>query len=240
MTRDYKNITATRVKGKAKKKNTARKSSKINKPSGLSSKFVFFSVFIIATFILSLVYLKLNFDVDEGFSKVEKDIVDFSKPAEKKSDSVSDVVSGAVSGEAKEKSRFEFYNILPERNIEIQTGKDIVKKEAVEKKSVRKPPVEKNSSSKQVKVERANVERVKIERLYILQVGSYNRFKDADRQKANLAFIGVISRIHSVSQGNKTMFRVQVGPYDNLKKINKVASILKQNKIPSLLMKIKG
>ena len=235
MTRDYKNITATRAKEKTKKRKAARKPSKTSKPSGLSSGFVFFSVFIISAFILSLVYLKLNVGVDDGFSKVEKDVVTFSKPIEKKSDSNSDAISEIVSDKAKEKSRFEFYNILPERNIEVQAEKDVVKKEAVEKESVQKPSVERKSIA-----ERVNVERGKIDRLYILQVGSYNRFKDADRQKANLAFIGVISRIHSVSQGNKTMFRVQVGPYDNLKKINKVASILKQNKIPSLLMKIKG
>ena len=231
MTRDYKNMTVPRAKEKAKtkkasKKKTIKKLSNVDQTSGLSARFILLSMIVILLFVSFLVYLKLNVGVDDDFSKFVKDkeVPEFSTKMDKNSDPVEE-----------EKNRFEFYNILPKRNIEVPVGKSTEKSNIVEKNNVVEKKVVRQPLSENTLI-KENVS----DRLYLLQVGSFNRFKDADKRKAILAFMGVESRIHSVQKGNKTMYRVQVGPYDSLSKINKISSTLKQNNIQSLLMKVKG
>lgn len=49
---------------------------------------------------------------------------------------------------------------------------------------------------------------------YLLQVGSFQNFADADQAKAQLALQGITSRIQRVVVGgSEVWFRVQVGPY---------------------------
>tara|TARA_Y100001936_G_C16005769_1_gene630575 strand:- start:676 stop:1320 length:645 start_codon:yes stop_codon:yes gene_type:complete len=46
-----------------------------------------------------------------------------------------------------------------------------------------------------------------------LQVGSYSKFEDADRQKAKLALLGVVASIESTKGGDSAVwYRVKIGP----------------------------
>ena len=48
---------------------------------------------------------------------------------------------------------------------------------------------------------------------YVLQVGSYQKYEEADQKKAQLALQGVSSRIErTVTNGQEVWYRVQVGP----------------------------
>lgn len=225
MTRDYKNISETKAKTKSKK--AGRKSKKSHESTGLPVWFWLISGVVIGAFVSFLVYLKLNVDVEEKVSKIapEQKVPAPKKPVKEKAE------------QSDEEGRFEFYSILPKRKVEVPVEAEEVKEEATKKEVIKKEVVKSKPSEP---VKEAPVKKRYENRLYVLQVGSFRRFKDADKRKANLAFMGVISKIHAISQGNKTMYRVQVGPYDNLAKINEIASTLKKNRIPSLLMKVKG
>lgn len=226
MTRDYKNISESKAKPKIKK--TGKKQNKTKEATGLPIWFWLTSGVVIGAFVSFLVYLKLNVDVVDKDSKVvqEKSVPAPAKPVEKK-----------VEQPEEEKNRFEFYSILPKRNVEVPVEPEEVEKEVVSKEAVKKEATKNNQP---VVNKDKPVKKLQENRLYVLQVGSFSRFKDADKRKANLAFMGVVSKIHAISRANKTMYRVQVGPYESLAKINEIASTLKQNKIPSLLMKVKG
>ena len=51
---------------------------------------------------------------------------------------------------------------------------------------------------------------------YVLQVGSYKSFSDADRAKAQLALHGIQAKIHRVViNGQDVWYRVHVGPYEH-------------------------
>lgn len=53
--------------------------------------------------------------------------------------------------------------------------------------------------------------------LYVLQVGSYKNFREADRTKASLALQGIEAFIQKVSiEGRGDFFRVRIGPYQHL------------------------
>ena len=228
MTRDYKNISESKARTKTKKASKSPK--KANESTGLPVWFWLISGVVIGAFVSFLVYLKLNVDVNDNIPKVTQ---------EEKTPDSKQSAGEKIEQSKEEKGRFEFYSILPKRNVEVSVDMEEVKEEVVKKEVIRNEKEVVNIKQREpnknppAKKQYAN-------RLYVLQVGSFNRFKDADKRKANLAFLGVVSKIHAVSRANKTMYRVQVGPYDNLAKINQIASTLKQNKIPSLLMKVEG
>ena len=53
--------------------------------------------------------------------------------------------------------------------------------------------------------------------LYVLQVGSYKSFQEADRTKANLALEGMEAFIQKVSiEGRGDFYRVRIGPFQQL------------------------
>ena len=238
VTRDYKNVSEAKAKSAAKPKSakaaskaSSKTGAKAVKPAGgISLGFVLLAGVVIGAFISFLVYLSVGVDVDEAAEKktnVIKESVE-SKPKEVK-----------TIEPPEEKSRFEFYSILPERKIEVPvedvdpaSADPVIQNKTVQPKTV--------STSPEVAEKKETIKSPPAIRRYILQAGSFSRFKDADKRKATLAFMGVSSKIHAISKPNQTMYRVQVGPYSEIKKVNEISALLKKNKIPSLLMRVKG
>lgn len=61
---------------------------------------------------------------------------------------------------------------------------------------------------------------------YVLQVGSYQVYDDADKLKAQLALSGIISFIQKATVDGRDYFRVRTGPYENVQNMNKVSQTL--------------
>jgi len=93
------------------------------------------------------------------------------------------------------------------------------------------------TSPPQEAVEKANTaEKVS----FLLQVGSFKKVSDADGFRAKLAFLGIESKVQTVTIDNKdTWHRVQVGPILGREKADAVQKQLRQNDIDSLLMRAK-
>lgn len=73
---------------------------------------------------------------------------------------------------------------------------------------------------------------------YILQVGSFPNYADADRMKATLALQGIESSIQSVQVNNgSTWNRVRIGPIKDLKELNAVREKLAAQHIEPLVIK---
>ena len=73
---------------------------------------------------------------------------------------------------------------------------------------------------------------------YILQVGSFPTYADADKLKANLALLGIESSIQSVQVNNGgTWNRVRIGPIKDLKELNGMRAKLAQQHIEPLVIK---
>lgn len=74
---------------------------------------------------------------------------------------------------------------------------------------------------------------------YILQVGSFQSFAEADKLKANLALLGVESDIQQVKVNNGTTWnRVRIGPIQNLAQLNTLRAQLAEHHIKPLVIKI--
>jgi cell division protein FtsN len=106
----------------------------------------------------------------------------------------------------REKPRYDFYTILPETETVLPD------------RSHREKP------EKAAKVEKSE-ESVS----YILQAGSFAAFKDADELKAKLALGGLVAHIQKISiEGKGDYYRVRLGPYDKLDKLDAAEQQLRQ------------
>lgn len=122
------------------------------------------------------------------------------------------------------KPTFEFYTILPEMEVVIP-DEELVSPDATEGTET------KNETPTPA---------VKAGEDYILQMGSFRRFEDADRMKAKLALIGIEADIQKVSINNRdTYHRVRSGPYHSQRELNAARHLAKQNNIASLVIKLK-
>lgn len=124
-----------------------------------------------------------------------------------------DLVVAEVADPEPEKSRFDFYTMLP--NFEV------IVDEADSGGSVEATPVA---------VEEPGV--------YVLQAGSFSTMEDADRRRAELALQGIESQIQRAPVNDKTYHRVLIGPTDDLDELNMLRSRLRAAKIDVLRIRL--
>ena len=105
-----------------------------------------------------------------------------------------------------EEPRFTFYELLP--NFVMETPvKEAVRAPDVEPEAVVEPGV------------------------YVLQAGAFSTDRDADRRRAELALHGIESIIQRVRINEKNIYRVYVGPTEDLDQLNMLRSRLRAAKI---------
>jgi cell division protein FtsN len=109
-------------------------------------------------------------------------------------------------------TEFDFYEVLPK--LEVEVGKD-----------------DAGSSSAAGAIDAPGS--------YILQVGSYRNFADADRVRARLAIQGIESSIQKISiDGPEDVWhRVRIGPINNLNKLEDTRRKLREAQIDALVIK---
>ncbi len=121
---------------------------------------------------------------------------------------------------------FDFYTLLPEMEVVV----DVPKRSQT--KIVTAPP--------QQQTEQVNTSKEIAKTSYLVQVGSFRNLSDAEGFKARLAFLGIESKVQTVTIDNKdTWHRVQIGPIVGREKVDALQKQLKQNGIETLLMRAK-
>lgn len=117
----------------------------------------------------------------------------------------------------KEPSRFAFYELLP--NYEV-----VIPKESLQPQS-RHPaqPAPSASAAGQ----------------YLIQVGSFRDRKEAEQQRANLALLGIESRVEKVTIDNEqTWYRVRIGPEKDHQRVEGILARLEENEITAMVMMV--
>ena len=112
-------------------------------------------------------------------------------------------------------TRFDFYEMLPNFEVVVPERDREVKRDAP-------------AGS----VEKAGA--------YVLQVGSYKAFAEADRVRAQLALQGIASKVQRVSVDNDTWHRVRVGPISDLAELNRVRNRLREAEMDVLVIRVGG
>lgn len=125
----------------------------------------------------------------------------------------------APSKPSQEKSRFEFYQILPG---DKDAGKAV------------KPAVKKPAESQPAEKPAAAAAR----ETYFLQAGAFQNEAEAENLKAKIAFIGLAASVKAVTLADKgTLYRVRLGPYQSLEEVNRIKSALSDNGVGAAIVK---
>jgi len=74
---------------------------------------------------------------------------------------------------------------------------------------------------------------------YILQVGSFKTAADAEQMKAQLALLGSVATVHTVTVDNQTWHRVRIGPFKGARKADEMRRMLSDNQFNPLIIKVK-
>jgi cell division protein FtsN len=127
----------------------------------------------------------------------------------------SETDTSETSPEAPEKTepRFKFYDMLPNFEVVIPEEDFEIRREAPSR------PVESPG-------------------IYVLQAGSFSSFTDADRRKAQLAMLGVGSRIQKVAVDDKVYHRVRIGPVESLERLNELREQMRRSAIEVMVIRV--
>ena len=122
------------------------------------------------------------------------------------------IVSASKGKEAEvPEPEFEFYNILPNKEVDISEW------------------IEKPQQSTAEPSEQGN---------YILQVGSFKKNSAADQVKARLALLGFEAYIEPGVINGEGVYRVRIGPYSNISKLKSVRKRLLANNLDFMEMRL--
>jgi len=76
---------------------------------------------------------------------------------------------------------------------------------------------------------------------FVIQVGSFRKFEEADRVKAELALNGHVAYIQKVSiEARGNFFRVRLGPFDQYRAVEQATSNLTALKYQPLVFRVKA
>jgi cell division protein FtsN len=110
-------------------------------------------------------------------------------------------------------TRFDFYDLLPTFEVVLPEVEALA-----------------NSSREAVSIDEPGS--------YVLQAGSFTVPADAERMRANLALLGVESRLQRVSVDDDVYHRVRIGPTSDLNELNAVRRQLWDAEIEVMLIKV--
>jgi len=113
---------------------------------------------------------------------------------------------------ARETERFEFYDMLPDAEVEV--------------------PVQPGTSGGAVPAP------VSVPGTYVVQAGAFPDYREADKVKARLALLGIVAEIQAADANGARFHRVRIGPVDNLDQLNLLRNRLRQNGIEYLVIPI--
>jgi cell division protein FtsN len=108
-----------------------------------------------------------------------------------------------------EDDRFEFYEMLPDAEVEVP-------EQAPSRGPAAPAPVSMPGT-------------------YVIQAGAFPDFAEADKLKARLALLGISSEIQTAEVNGTTFHRVRIGPLEKLDELNRLRARLRQNGIDSVV-----
>lgn len=204
-------------------KSRANSHSRRNKKS-LPGYLWLLSGLAIGLFVAFIIYLDKQPESETDFgTAVQQELEKLKRPEQEKADSKTSAKADDTTASKKEQ-KFNFYTLLPELEVLIPEDET-------------RPPETKNDINKKAVTQGDS--KIEPNKRYILQVGSFQNPGDAEKLKANLAFLGLSASIQHVTVKNQTWHRVRTGPYSSRRQLTKNQKILKKNKLQSIPMELK-
>jgi cell division protein FtsN len=180
----------------------------------------------IGLFVAFIVYLDKQPETTQSFgTAVQQELEKLKNRKSEEQEVVTSRKKNQKQKQAKKEPKFNFYTILPELEVLIP-------------ESETRPPVSQQERSN--KISQTNQPAGKqANKQYVLQVGSFQNLQDAEKLKANLAFLGLSAEIQHVTVNNQAWHRVRTGPYQNKKQLYQNQKLLNKNNINFISMELK-
>jgi cell division protein FtsN len=122
---------------------------------------------------------------------------------------------------AKPATKFDFYTLLPEREVIVPNEREAIKPGDKPKNPAGDTPA------------------AETEEPLFLQVGSFRAAQEADKRRAQIILLGLEAKVEAVQANGDTWYRVQAGPFTSREKLSKARNQLSAQGIESLLLKQK-
>lgn len=136
------------------------------------------------------------------------------KPARKEPSTPSRSTKVQLEKPERQEPRFTFYTLLPEKEVIIPEGEVRLRKR----------------EEHLGRVPRGH---------YFIQAGSFRSLRDADRLKAQLALLGLESRIEKAEIQGTVWHRVRLGPFTSMTEVEKIRDRLRKYRIDSVVQTAK-
>nr|WP_284046887.1 SPOR domain-containing protein [Halomonas llamarensis] len=75
---------------------------------------------------------------------------------------------------------------------------------------------------------------------YMLQAASFREFNDAEQLRSRLRNLSLLAQISEVQAGGNTWHRVQVGPYEDTRELNRAQDLMNTQGIEPLLIQLQN
>ncbi len=159
---------------------------------------------LVLAFILFLIYLRITAP-DENVSPDPKEAA--TKPDKSGTQANAKKAESASADKKAEPAKpkaphFEFYTVLPDKEKIV-------------------PDYEIKTREREERIGKAK------EAKYIMQVGSFKTFKEADQLRAKLALMGIASKVDKAKIDGVPLHRVKLGPFTQMKSVNDIRLRLK-------------
>lgn len=119
-----------------------------------------------------------------------------------------------VNSDGKGAPKFDFYTLLPDKEVVEATAP-----------RPKRPSVAKSNAAPET---------------FLIQTGSFRSAEEADRRRAELILMGMDVKIQKVVlSGGETWHRVQIGPFDNVDKLEAAKTILAENQVEYIITRLK-
>lgn len=141
----------------------------------------------------------------------------------KNADEKSTADTGAKPDETKTVTKFDFYTLLPEREVIVPNDREAMKAADKAKAAADQPQNAQAADSEQL----------------FLQVGSFRSAQEAERRRTQIKALGLDAKIEEVTANSDTWYRVQAGPFTSREQLSKARDQLKAAGIESLLLRQK-
>lgn len=182
----------------------------------------------IGLFVAFIIYLDKQPENDNNFGTAIQ--LELEKLKNKKN-KITEKETTVITKQDKEKKepKFNFYTILPELEVLIPEDETRPPDTSPEPTNVNTKAKAKTNTNKTSSARKQ----------YILQVGSFQNLQDAEKLKANLAFLGLAAEVQHVTVNNQAWHRVRTGPYQNKEQLYQNQRLLKKNDINAISMELK-
>ncbi|MFL6591433.1 MAG: SPOR domain-containing protein [Luteimonas sp.] len=138
-------------------------------------------------------------------------------------------------------TQYDFYTLLPGDEVRMSDAEIAAteREEAARDKAAPKPSPSTVAVASDAAPAGTNAQAAGGDAPYLLQAGAFGASGDAEATKAKAALLGLSARVESARIGERTVYRVRMGPYATASELAEAKRKLASGGLPAMAIKVK-